>query len=55
MTKHQRLVVVTSKPTALRDLVASHGDRLQVLPAPAFGWDLVDALRAVPPTRPRGA
>jgi hypothetical protein len=55
LTKHQRVVVVTSTPTAFRELVAVHGERLRVLPAPAFGWDLVDALRATEPTRPRGA
>jgi hypothetical protein len=55
LTKIQRVVVVTSKPTAFRDLVVAHGERLYVLPAPVFGWDLVDALRATEPTRPRGA
>jgi hypothetical protein len=47
--KHPRVVVVTSRPRALVDLVASHGHRLHVLPAPAFGWDVVDALRARSP------
>jgi hypothetical protein len=55
LTKIQRIVVVTSRPTAWRDLLATHGERLTVLPAPVFGWDLVDALRATEPTRPRGA
>lgn len=55
LTKGRRVVVVTSKPTVLKDLVASHTERLHVLPAPAFGWDVVDALRATEPTRPRGA
>jgi hypothetical protein len=55
VTKSQRVVVVTSRPTAFKDLLAVHGERLHVLPAPAFGWDLVDALRAAEPTRPRGA
>jgi hypothetical protein len=55
LTKTQRVVVVTSKPTAFKELVAVHGERLRVLPAPAFGWDLVDALRSSEPTRPRGA
>jgi len=56
-TKTQRVVVVTTKPTALRDLVTAHGARLFVLPAPAFAWELVEALRATPrPTpKPRGA
>jgi hypothetical protein len=50
--RRPRLVVVTSTPTALKDLVAAHGERLSVLAAPVFGWDLVDALRAIPPIRP---
>ena len=54
-SKHQRVVIVTSQPAALRDLVAVHGDRLSVLPAPAFGWELVDALRFPPADGPRGA
>jgi uroporphyrinogen-III synthase len=54
-TKHQRIVVVTSKPSALKDLVAVHGERLCVLPAPAFGWSVVDALRISEPNKPRGA
>jgi hypothetical protein len=55
VTKNQRVVVVTTKPTVFRDLVATHAERLYVLPAPAFGWELVDALRAAEPSRPRGA
>jgi hypothetical protein len=55
LTKIPRVVVVTSKPMAWNDLLAMHGERLIVLPAPVFGWDLVDALRAGAPTRPRGA
>jgi hypothetical protein len=51
----RRVVIVTARPAALRDLVASHPERLFVLPAPAFGWELVDALRATPTPRPRGA
>ena len=54
-TGDHRVVVVTPKPTAFKDLLARHGERLHVLPAPAFGWDLVDALRAPDPTRPSSA
>lgn len=54
-SRSQRVLVVTSRPAALKDLLASHPDRLQILPAPAFGWDVVDALRAGQPARPRGA
>lgn len=41
-----RVVVVTSRPAALRDLLGTHATRLVVLPAPAFAWDVADALRA---------
>jgi hypothetical protein len=46
---------VVPTPTALKDLVVAHGERLFVLAAPVFGWELVDALRKPVPTRPRGA
>jgi len=46
LTKIPRVVVVTSKPTALHKLVSSYHGRLCVLPAPVFGWIVVDALRA---------
>lgn len=55
ISKLQRVVVVTSKPKALTGLVASYSERLRVLPAPAFGWDLVDALRWSERTSPTGA
>lgn len=55
LTKTQRVVVVTSKPTVFKDLLAVHGERLRVLAAPAFGWDLVDALRSAEPVGPHGA
>lgn len=50
-----RIVVVTGRPAMLRELSAAHPERLMVLPAPAFGWDLVDALRVAPTSGPRGA
>ena len=54
--KPQRVVVVTSKPTAFRALLLAHTGRLCVLAAPAFGWDVVDALRALASgPQPRGA
>lgn len=55
LTRLRRVVVVTAKPAALDELVAAYGDRLYVLPAPVFGWDVVDALRSSEPLRPRGA
>lgn len=55
-TKSLRVVVVTSKPAALRELLVACGTRLVVLAAPAFGWDVADALRALDPgPLPRGA
>lgn len=50
-----RIVVVTARPAMLRELAGAHPERLLVLPAPTFGWDLVDALRAASSSRPRGA
>lgn len=55
LTKTARIVVVTSRPIALRDLVAAHSERLRVLPAPVFGWEIVDALRSTEAPRPRRA
>lgn len=55
VAKIQRVVVVTSRPKALAALVASYSERVRVLPAPTFGWDLVDALRSDEPTSPKGA
>lgn len=55
LTKAQRVVVVTWKPAALESLAAAH-ERLFVLAAPVFGWQIVDVLRAVRgPLRPRTA
>jgi hypothetical protein len=54
-TRNQRVVVITAKPNAFKDLVARYATRLCVLPAPAFGWDLVDALRANERPGSRGA
>ncbi|TMQ14277.1 MAG: hypothetical protein E6J90_02245 [Deltaproteobacteria bacterium] len=55
LARHQRIIVVTSRPAALRDVVAAHGERLFALPAPVFGWELVEALRATQGPKPRGA
>jgi hypothetical protein len=56
LARIQSVIVVTAKPAALRELVAVHGERLCVLAEPAFGWDVVDAIRASGrPTRPSGA
>lgn len=45
----RRVVVISTRPAAWNDLVAAHAARFVVLPAPVFGWAIVDALR--PPTR----
>jgi hypothetical protein len=39
-------VVVTPRPVAFRVLREAHRRRLVILPAPAFGWQIVDALWA---------
>ncbi|MBK9032987.1 MAG: hypothetical protein IPL61_17235 [Myxococcales bacterium] len=54
VTEDPRIVVVTTRPTLFRALAAAHGGRLCVLAAPAFGWAVVDALRAVDLSLPRG-
>lgn len=41
----RRVVVVSTRPTAWKELVADHAARLVVLAAPVFGWVIVDALR----------
>jgi NADPH:quinone reductase-like Zn-dependent oxidoreductase len=39
-------IVVTMRPAAFRRLLEEGSGRLVVLPAPAFGWQIVDALWA---------
>lgn len=51
----QCIVVVTAQPAMLRELAAAHAERLLLLPAPSFGWDLVDALRGGLAPGPRSA
>jgi len=48
-----RVVVVSSKPAVWKALAMIRSNALYVLPAPAFGWEIVDALRAPPPVLPR--
>jgi vacuolar-type H+-ATPase subunit F/Vma7 len=50
--KSPRVVVISSKPSAWKALSMAHSDDVYVLVAPAFGWEIVDALRATPPTLP---
>lgn len=46
--KPPRVVVVSSKPAGWKALSLAFGDHLFVLAAPAFGWEIVDALRGSP-------
>lgn len=50
-----RIVVITPRPALLRALAASRQARLVVMPAPAFGWEVVDALRSSWTPGPRSA
>jgi len=50
-----RVVVISSKPALWKPLAFAHNDELFVLAAPAFGWEIVDALRAASPETPRNA
>lgn len=52
-SKAPRIVVISSKPSSWRTVSLSHSDQLYVFAAPAFSWEVVDALRATPPTLPR--
>ncbi len=40
-----RAIVVTDRPVRLREAADDARGRLLLLPAPVFGWQLVDALR----------
>jgi hypothetical protein len=42
--EERRAVLVTSKPTAFADLGRAYPDRLSVLAAPVFAWQVVDAI-----------
>ena len=43
--KALRAILVTDRPVRLKELADDHRGRVVLLPAPAFGWQLVDALR----------
>lgn len=51
----RRVVVVSPRPAGWKSLELAHPARLSVLAAPAFGWQIVDALRAPKPDDPQGA
>lgn len=52
-SKALRVVVISSKPSSWKTLQLAHSDQLYVFAAPAFSWEVVDVLRATPPTLPR--
>jgi hypothetical protein len=43
-----RVILVSDRPVRLRDAAIDPRGRVQVLPAPIFGWQLVDCLRGRP-------
>jgi hypothetical protein len=47
-----RAVVITPKPAGWKSLSLVHPGRLYVLAAPAFSWEIADALTATPPRVP---
>jgi vacuolar-type H+-ATPase subunit F/Vma7 len=47
-----RVVVISSKPSSWKALSLAHSEHLYVFAAPAFSWEVVDALRAAPPMLP---
>jgi hypothetical protein len=50
--KSPRVVVISSKPSGWKALSRAHSHDVYILAAPAFGWEIVDALRATPPMLP---
>ncbi len=51
----RRVVVVSPRPAGWKAIALAHPERLWVLAAPAFGWQIVDALRAASLDEPEGA
>ena len=49
-----RIVVMTPKPVAWTALARAHDDRLRVIATPAFGWQIVDVVRAALSAHPIG-
>lgn len=52
-SKAPRVVVISTKPSNWKAVSLLYSDQLYVFAAPAFSWDVVDALRANPPALPR--
>ncbi len=42
-----RAILVSDRPTRLREAADDARGRVRLLPAPVFGWQLVDCLRAL--------
>ncbi len=47
-SKPVRVVVISATPVRWRALQLLLGEHLAVIPVPAFGWEVVDALRGGP-------
>lgn len=47
-----RAILVSDRPVRLREAVDDARGRVQLLPAPIFGWQLVDCLRGQDPGGP---
>ena len=48
--KALRAILVSDRPVRLQKVAEDHRGRVVLLPAPVFGWQLVDALREAAPT-----
>ena len=53
LPKSPRVVVISSKPSGWKGLSMAHSGDVYVLVAPSFAWEIIDALRATPPTLPQ--
>lgn len=47
--KSPRVVVISAKPSAWKAFSLAHSGHVYLFAAPAFSWEVVDALRAPPP------
>lgn len=52
LRRSPRVVIISTKPAGWKAIALAHSDQLRVLAAPAFSWDLLDALRAAHPSSP---
>lgn len=49
--KALRAILVSDHPVRLKEATEDHRGRVVLLPAPVFGWQLVDALREAVPSQ----